>query len=80
MAGLVEIKHLKEVRESISAPLMNWTTWKWARAVGPFNLQKNTASWKIRLRKNFVKTSPKFLVWQILPKTLLFRVASLFSR
>ena len=75
-----EIKHLKEVFESISAPLANWTTWKWARAVGPFNLLKNTASWKIRLRKNFVKTFPKFLVWQILPKTLLFRVASLFSR
>ena len=73
-----EIKHLKEVIESISEPLKNWTTWKWAKAIGPFNLQKNTASWKIRLRKNFLKTFPKFLVWQFLPKTLLFRAASLF--
>lgn len=72
-----EIKHLKELLESISVPLKNWTTWKWARAVGPFNLKKNSASWKIRLRKNFVKTLPKFLVWQILPKILLFRIASL---
>ena len=75
-----EITHLKEVIESISEPLKNWTTWKWAKAIGPFNLKKNTASWKIRLRKCCVKTFPKFLVWQILPKTLLFRVASFFSR
>lgn len=73
-----EIEHLKELLASISEPLENWTTWKWARAVGPFNLKKNMASWKIRLRKNFVKTLPKFLVWQILPKTLLFRLASLW--
>ena len=73
-----EIKQLKDVLESISAPLRTWTTWRWARAVGPFNLKKNTASWQIRLRKNFVKTLPKFLVWQILPKTVLFRLASLW--
>ena len=73
-----EIKKLKKLIESISEPLKDWTTWKWARAVGPFNLKKNLASWKIRLRKNFVKTLPKFLVWQILPKTVLFRLASLW--
>lgn len=73
-----EIAHLKGVIESISAPLKNWTTWKWARAVGAFNLKKNTASWKIRLRKNSLKTVPRFLAWQFLPKTLLFRAASLF--
>ena len=70
-----EITYLKEEIESLSEPLKNWTTWKWAKAIGPFNLKKNTASWKIRLRKNFIKTFPKFLVWQFLPKTLLFRVA-----
>ena len=75
--GAAEIKHLKELIESISEPLNDWTTWKWARAVGSFNLKKNTASWKIRLRKSFVKTLPKFLVWQVLPKTLLFRLASI---
>lgn len=72
-----EIKKLKELLKSISAPLKDWTTWKWARAVGPFNLKKNSASWRIRLRKNFVKTLPKFLLWQVLPKILLFRIASL---
>lgn len=76
----VEIKHLKELLESISEPLKDWTTWRWARAVGPFNLKKNAASWKIRLRKSFVKTLPKYLVWQILPNTLLFRFASFFSK
>ena len=71
---------VRGILEDVSAPLKSWTTWKWALAVGAFNLRKNTASWKIRLRKNFFKTLPKFLVWQCLPKTLLFRVASLFSR
>jgi len=75
-----ENKHLNEMLESISKPLKNWTTWKWARAVGPFNLKKNTASWKIRLKKNFIKTIPKFLVWQILPKTVLFRIASYMAK
>ncbi|MBE6381548.1 MAG: CapA family protein [Lentisphaerae bacterium] len=76
----VEIKDLGGVIESISEPLKHWTTWRWARAVGPFNLKKNSASWKIRLKKSFVKTLPKYLVWQILPNTLLFRVASLFAK
>ena len=75
-----EIRRLKEVIESISEPLKNWTTWKWARAIGPFNIKKNSASWKIRLRKSFVKTLPKYLVWQVLPNTLLFRVASFFAK
>lgn len=45
-------------------------------AIGAFNLKENTVSWHIRLKKDFVKTLPKYLVWQVLPKTLLFRVAS----
>jgi poly-gamma-glutamate synthesis protein (capsule biosynthesis protein) len=66
--------------EEISEPLKRWSTWKWAKAVGPFNVKKNTASWRIRLKKNFIKTLPKFLVWQVLPQTLLFRVASAFGK
>ncbi len=66
--------------EEISEPLKSWSTWKWAKAVGPFNVKKNTASWRIRLKKNFIKTLPKFLVWQVLPQTLLFRVASAFGK
>ena len=76
--AIAEDKDVGELRaklDAISEPLTDWTTWKWAKAIGPFNLKKNTASWKIRLRKNFIKTFPKFLVWQFLPKTLLFRVA-----
>lgn len=63
--------------EEISRPLSSWSTWKWAKTVGAFNLKKNSSSWQIRLRKNFIKTLPKFLVWQLLPKTLLFRIAAL---
>ena len=71
-----EIGGLRAKLDAISEPLKDWSTWKWAKAIGPFNVKKNTASWKIRLRKNFIKTFPKFLVWQFLPKTLLFRAAS----
>ena len=75
-----EIKYLNALIESISGPLKNWTTWRWARAVGPFYLKKNSASWKIRLKKSFAKALPKYLVWQVLPNTLLFRVASFFAK
>ena len=67
----------KDAVEKVSKELAGWNTWKWARKVGPFNLKKNTASWKLRLKKNFIKTLPKFLVWQLLPQTLLFRIARL---
>ncbi len=73
----VALEELRDKLGGISAPLRDWTTWKWAKAIGPFNLKKNTASWKIRLRKNFIKTFPRFLAWQMLPKTLLFRIAGL---
>lgn len=78
--GTSEIKHLKELIESISEPIKDWTTWKWARAVGAFNLKKNSASWDIRMKKSFVKTLPKYLVWQMLPNTLLFRMASFITK
>ncbi len=74
-----ESGELRAKLDAISEPLKDWTTWKWAKAIGPFNLKKNTSSWKIRLRKNFGWTLPKFLVWQVLPKTLLFRVAGYFD-
>ncbi len=76
---IVENKEINELRvklDVISSPLKDWTTWEWAKMIGPFNLKKNTASWRIRLRKNFWRTLPKFIVWQFLPTTLLFRIAS----
>lgn len=75
-----EIFNSEEARggvERASKELDGWNMWKWARKVGPFNLKKNTASWKLRLKKNFIKTLPKFLAWQLLPQTLLFRIASI---
>ena len=65
----------RQVLEACSAPLAAWTAWKWARAIGPLYLRKNTASWKIRLGKSFLMTLPKFVAWQLMPKTLLFRIA-----
>lgn len=71
---------LSSIMNEISRPLERWSTWKWAKAVGSFSLKKNTASWRIRLEKNLIKALPKFLVWQALPQTLLFRIASVFAR
>lgn len=78
--GITVNQDFSGIMEGISRPLEKWSAWKWAKAVGPFNLKKNTASWHIRLKKNFIKTLPKFLVWQVLPKTLLFRAASIMQR
>lgn len=69
----------RQALEVCSAPLATWTTWEWARAIGPLYLRKNTASWKIRLRKSFLRTLPKFVAWQLHPKTLLFRIAGFNS-
>ena len=72
----LEVKE-RQLLEDISSPLASWTTWRWAKAIGQFNINKNMASWHIRLKKQFVKTLPKFLIWQILPQTVLFRIASM---
>jgi len=64
--------------EAASQALEHWNTWQWAKRVGPFNIRKNMASWKIRLARNFIKTLPKFIVWQFLPKTVFFRLAGLW--
>lgn len=69
----------RQALEACSVPLAAWTTWKWARAIGPLYLRKNTASWRIRLRKSFLMTLPKFVAWQLSPKTLLFRIAGFSS-
>ena len=78
--GVKEIFSSEKARQSVeraSAELTGWNTWEWAKKVGPFNLKKNTASWHLRLKKNLLKTLPKFIVWQLLPKTILFRIAGL---
>lgn len=64
--------------ECASKELEGWSLWRWARKVGAFNLRKNEASWRIRLKQSFIKTFPKYLVWQFLPQILLFRVARLW--
>lgn len=83
VGNAIEVKELfgsdaaRDAVERASKELAGWNVWKWAKMVGPINLKKNTASWKLRLKKNFITTLPKFLVWQFLPQTLLFRIAGL---
>ena len=55
----------------------NWTTFRWARYVGLFFIVKNMNSWKLRFRNHFWATLPRFIIWQILPKTILFRLGGL---
>lgn len=56
----------------------DWTTFRWARFIGGFFILKNMNSWRLRFKKDFWVTLPRFLVWQILPKTILFRLGSFF--
>lgn len=72
----------RETVEKASAALADWNTWRWAKAVGPFNVRKNMASWGLRLSKPMglkakLVTIAKFIVWQFLPQTILFRIAGL---
>jgi len=69
----------RNIFNSISEQIKNLNYWKWANLIGSFYLTKNTKSWKIRLKKNFAKTFPLFCVWNLLPKTILFRIAKTFG-
>lgn len=62
--------------DGINRELSSWNTWKWAKKIGGFNLRKNNASWKLRLRKNFIKTLPLYLASRVMPVNVLFWFAS----
>lgn len=66
---------LYRISENISA--MNYVLW--GRKIGSFYIKKNMASWKKRIWKQFPLNFLKFLVWNILPLTLWFRICSVIS-
>jgi len=59
---------------------LRYSTLSWMRLAGPTYLGKSLASWKMRLRgKRGPVEAVKFLVWLILPQTLLMGLASRFK-
>lgn len=57
---------------------MNWL--RWARIVGRTYVGKSYRSWMKRLRNNPLAAGPRFLVWQLLPMTLLLSVGAMLPR
>lgn len=73
-------KQTQSMVEEASRELADWNNWRWAMHVGSTNIRKNMASWRIRLRNDFRHTIIKFIVWQFLPKIILFRVANAYRK
>ncbi len=74
-ATAVLASHLHEISQELKAECS--TRFGWARAIGKIYLTKNGNSWRKRLKSRFLKTLPLWAVWNLLPQTILFRIASL---
>jgi hypothetical protein len=76
-----KIAYINKYIEDISNDLVakDWTLWRWARAVGRLYTDKNAASWKLRFHRNFFPTLVRWLVVQMMPKTLLLRLGKFFE-
>jgi len=68
-----------QILNQISAESQKMTWWTWAKKIGAFYHHKNGASWRLRLKRNFLRQFPLFLVWQLLPLNLLMRLGALVS-
>jgi Bacterial capsule synthesis protein PGA_cap len=79
LVGDDEQINLSKLLQWISEKLKNWSYWQWAKHVGPIYISKSDKSWKLRLSRNFIKTFPKWLVWNILPSTIFLRLGK-FSK
>lgn len=55
-----------------------WSRLRWAKAVGPVYIAKCRRSWRRRLSRRPLATTPLWLLWNVLPSTLLLRYGSLF--
>jgi poly-gamma-glutamate synthesis protein (capsule biosynthesis protein) len=55
-----------------------WSRLRWAKAVGPVYIAKCRKSWRRRLSRWPLATALLWLLWNVLPSTLLLRYGSLF--
>ena len=65
--------------QQISTILSSWNYRKWGKEIGGFYIRKNMASWRKRMWKKFPINFLKFLVWNIMPLTVWFRICSMVS-
>lgn len=70
--------HFDEISRDLQSECS--TRFGWARAVGQIYLSKNGKSWSKRLKSQFMRTLPLWVVWNLLPQTIMFRIASLAPR
>ncbi len=70
--------HFDEISRDLQSECS--TRFGWARAVGQIYLSKNGKSWRKRLKSQLLRTLPLWVVWNLLPQTIMFRIASLAPR
>lgn len=66
----------------LSEPLVTgaWTTWRWARSVGGVYIDKSARSWSQRLSGTEIwKSRGLYLIWSLMPSTLLMRLGRCFA-
>lgn len=51
--------------------------WSWARTVGPVYISKCRNSWRMRLQTAPLRTAALWAAWNLLPRTVLFRLGCL---
>lgn len=71
-------RHWEATCKVLNEPRPPWTRLRWARVVGPVYIPKTRASWRQRMRNFPVATLPRWLVWCLLPCTLLLRLGNVF--
>jgi poly-gamma-glutamate synthesis protein (capsule biosynthesis protein) len=64
-------------RLSSELPVVSADSWRWARTVGPVYLAKCARSWRLRMKSSPVRTAGIWAVWNLMPRTLLFRLGNL---
>ncbi|ABK19006.1 CapA family protein [Syntrophobacter fumaroxidans] len=70
-------KYLHEISKDFKG-VCGWPTRKWLRSVGPRYIRKSDSSWRNRLRRTPLPgVIVKWMLWNLLPKTLLMRMACL---
>lgn len=71
--------NLTNIYNYLSTEIKKITWIHWARLIGKHYITKSTESFKIRFKKSIVRTLPVFIIWSLLPITLLLRIGSWFN-
>jgi hypothetical protein len=70
---------LEQVFLNSCKEIENLTFRRWAKLISSVYISKSDKSWKIRFKKSFWKTLPRWVVWNLLPKTVWLRSMKFLS-